>query len=246
MGADGGGGVCVWGGGVQKCASGPLCSLACTSGADWCQAGRDRRLAVRMSVCLPHRAAENANDGFKPTCGHIEEISFRSTPEVHCTALHCTALHCTALHCCRFCFRPAAAASSAVTPCICHLTPALPSPSPHRTTPHRCGATSRSRAAARSTNSATPSSATCLPRARRGRRQSAPWSSRSRRSRSGVRARAGARGGRVWAGVRSSAFAAYPRLQRSILAVLAVPECASRLLFLAPYHCTSLNCIELS
>ena len=50
-----------------------------------------------MSVCLPHRAAENANDGFKPTCGHIEEISFRSTPEVHCTALHCTALHCTAL-----------------------------------------------------------------------------------------------------------------------------------------------------
>ncbi|KAL4859471.1 Acetyl-CoA carboxylase 1 [Chlorella vulgaris] len=26
--------------------------------------------------------AENANDGFKPTCGSIEEISFRSTPEV--------------------------------------------------------------------------------------------------------------------------------------------------------------------
>lgn len=26
--------------------------------------------------------AENANDGFKPTSGTIEEISFRSTPEV--------------------------------------------------------------------------------------------------------------------------------------------------------------------
>lgn len=30
----------------------------------------------------PHCPAENANDGFKPTCGGIDEISFRSTPEV--------------------------------------------------------------------------------------------------------------------------------------------------------------------
>jgi hypothetical protein len=40
-------------------------------------------------VCLPagHVVAvrvtsEDANDGFKPTCGLIEELSFRSTPEV--------------------------------------------------------------------------------------------------------------------------------------------------------------------
>ena len=26
--------------------------------------------------------SEDANDGFKPTCGLIEELSFRSTPEV--------------------------------------------------------------------------------------------------------------------------------------------------------------------
>ena len=237
--------VCVCGGGAFRNVllglSAPWRALLVQIGVR--QVGTDASLSVCPYVCLiaPQRTPTTASSPPVDTSRRS-----RSAPPQRCTALHCTALHCTALHCCRFCFRPAAAASSAVTPCICHLTPALPSPSPHRTTPHRCGATSRSRAAARSTNSATPSSATCLPRARRGRRQSAPWSSRSRRSRSGVRARAGARGGRVWAGVRSSAFAAYPRLQRSILAVLAVPECASRLLFLAPYHCTSLNCIELS
>jgi len=34
--------------------------------------------------------AENANDGFKPTSGHIDEISFRSTPEARsfCALLH--------------------------------------------------------------------------------------------------------------------------------------------------------------
>ena len=33
--------------------------------------------------------AENANDGFKPTCGSIDEISFRSTPEVRLARLLC-------------------------------------------------------------------------------------------------------------------------------------------------------------
>ena len=32
-------------------------------------------MAVRVT-------SEDANDGFKPTCGLIEELSFRSTPEV--------------------------------------------------------------------------------------------------------------------------------------------------------------------
>ncbi|PRW58200.1 acetyl- carboxylase 1-like isoform A [Chlorella sorokiniana] len=40
------------------------------------------RVAPAGHVVAVRITAENANDGFKPTSGHIDEISFRSTPEV--------------------------------------------------------------------------------------------------------------------------------------------------------------------
>ncbi|EFN59405.1 hypothetical protein CHLNCDRAFT_56737 [Chlorella variabilis] len=40
------------------------------------------RVAPAGHVVAVRITAENANDGFKPTCGGIDEISFRSTPEV--------------------------------------------------------------------------------------------------------------------------------------------------------------------
>lgn len=44
-------------------------------------------LTSQLLRCTGHVVAvritsEDANDGFKPTCGLIEELSFRSTPEV--------------------------------------------------------------------------------------------------------------------------------------------------------------------
>ena len=48
-----------------------MCQMQCTQ--SFCIQGHV--VAVRIT-------AENATDGFKPTAGSIEEISFRSTPEV--------------------------------------------------------------------------------------------------------------------------------------------------------------------
>jgi biotin carboxylase len=47
------------------------CCVCCSSS----QPADCHVVAVRIT-------AEDANDGFKPTCGHIDEVHFRPTPEV--------------------------------------------------------------------------------------------------------------------------------------------------------------------
>ena len=72
-------------GAVAQVGMGACCLWDASSSEDGRQHCRPPQFLHRLvKMALPPTpcAAENANDGFKPTSGHIDEISFRSTPEV--------------------------------------------------------------------------------------------------------------------------------------------------------------------
>ena len=58
--------------GHEECCASSYGRYASESHVSW---GAGHVVACRIT-------SEDANDGFKPTCGLIDELSFRSTPEV--------------------------------------------------------------------------------------------------------------------------------------------------------------------
>ena len=84
-------GVCLW-----------CCGVGGWGAWGWAPAHACPRtrclLTSRAAPPCPTLPPENANDGFKPTSGGIEEISFRSTPEVGARGLRRPALPATTLH----------------------------------------------------------------------------------------------------------------------------------------------------